>query len=402
VSFATEDRRAAEAAVEALESNGYSCWVAWRDIPESVPYAAAIVQGIRGARVLLVLLTPESRSSPHVLREVECAVAANRPILTVQMAGCLPGEALAYYLGPTQWLRNDQTELAGGPLVQAVAKLAKDARSIDKGVDGSRTLLALFRGAVRFPVGILFVTGLALVAVTRALAHFFLRDTIRGASITAAQNRSILLVLLGCFLSAAFVIEDAIERRRAPYNPLRGRSVPSYAVVAGLFLIFGLWIWSLATGVSPAFLATGSSPAFTYSDGIGIPDFLTGTGDTTSFWWKIQTVFSLKPYAWDHASIPLIVFVATAMVLGSVALCIQRLVHSSALAISIIAMLPFLLVRCAFNGVGADNAPSPLYWVVAVCAPLLSLWLRFVVRSRWLSPLATLKPGSQLLRGQSR
>ena len=79
--------------------------VAWRDIPDGVPYAAAIVQGIRRARVLLVVLTPESRSSPHVLREVECAVAANRPTPTVQMAGCLPGKALAYYLAPTQWLR---------------------------------------------------------------------------------------------------------------------------------------------------------------------------------------------------------------------------------------------------------------------------------------------------------
>ena len=99
-SFAT-DRGLAESAVRILESNGFSCWVAWRDIPEGVPYAAAIVQGIREARIVLVLLTSSSRVSPHVLREVETAVAANHPILSVQIAGSLPDEALGYYLGPT-------------------------------------------------------------------------------------------------------------------------------------------------------------------------------------------------------------------------------------------------------------------------------------------------------------
>jgi hypothetical protein len=382
VSFATGNRRTAESALQALESNGHSCWVAWRDIPEGVPYAAAIVEGIRTARVLLILLTPDSRASPHVLREVECAVNANRPILTVQMAGCLPGEALAYYLGPTQWLRNEQTDLDTGPLVEAVSKLVKDAKPNNKSVDRHRTLSTIFRTDLSFPVVILFATGLALVAVTEALA-LFLRDNL--PQITAAQNRYFLLVLLACFLLAESLIEQAIERRRAAYNPLRGPLIPSFAVVAGLFLTFGLWIWSLASGISPAFLITGSSPAFSYSEGFGIPDFLTGIGDSTSLWWKLQTLFSQEPSAWDHAFLPLLVFVATAMILGSIALCIQRLVRSPARALGIIAMLPFLLVRCAYDGVGGPNETSLLYWTGPICAALLALALRFVVQSRWSS-----------------
>ncbi len=396
VSFATENRSTAQSALQALESNGYSCWVSWRDIPEGVPYAAAIVEGIRTARVLLVLLTPDSRVSPHVLREVECAVNANRPILTVQMAGCLPGEALAYYLGPTQWLRNDQTELNTAPLVVAVGKLVKDARSVAKTADGRQTPSALLRTAFSFPVGILWATGLGLVVVTEVLILSLQdklgRQSINLAQILAAQNRSILLVLLGCFLLAESIIEQAIEKRRAAYNPLRGPLIPSFAVVAGLFLTFGLWIWSLANGISPAFLITGSSPAFTYSEGFGIPDFFTGIGDSTSFWWKIQTLFSQEPFAWDHALLPLIVFVATAMVLGSLALCIQRIVRSPARALGIIAMLPFLLVRCAYDGVGGPNETSLLYWTGPICAALLALCLRFAVQSRWpSSPQSALK-----------
>jgi hypothetical protein len=377
VSFATENRSAAESALQALESNGYSCWVAWRDIPEGVPYAAAIVEGIRTARVLLILLTPDSRVSPHVLREVECAVNANRPILTVQIAGCLPGESLAYYLGPTQWLRNEQTHLDTAPLVVAISKLAKHT------ADGSPALLALFREALRFPVAILWVTGLALVIVTEVLM-LLLRDklgaqSINLAQILAVQNRSILLVLLGFFLLAESVIEHWMERKRAAYNPLRGPLVPSYAVVAGFFLTFGLWVWSLASGLSPTFLVTGSSPALTYPEGFGIPDFLTGIGDGTSFWWKMHILFSQDPFAWDHALLPLVVLAATAMVLGAVALCILRLVRSPAIALSILAILPFLLVRCAYEGVGAPNETSLFYWTGPLCAAALSLWLRFLI-----------------------
>ncbi len=389
VSFATENRRAAESAVQALEANGYKCWVAWRDIPEGVPYAEAIVQGIRSARVLLILLTPESRSSPHVLREVECAVSANRPILSVQMAGCLPGEALAYYLGPTEWLRNEQTELDVAPLVAAVSKMLKDARSANEVVDGKRRLVTLFRGALRFPVGILWATGLALATIMEIWA-LVLRDPREGFGeevtmldqIRAVQHRSILLILVGCFLWLAFVLEGAFERRRAPVNPLRGRLVPSYSLVAGLFMILGLWVWSLATGLSLGFLATGSSPGLKYSEGIGIPDFLSGFGPETEFWGRILTLFSLKP-GWEDSLLPLIVLVATAMVLASVALCVQWLVRSSTLALSIVAVLPFFLVRWFIDDVGRHNPPALIYWAGPVCAALLALGLRSAVRSRW-------------------
>lgn len=403
VSFATEDRRAAEAAAQALEANGYRCWVAWRDIPESVPYAAAIVQGIRGARVLIVLLTPDSRSSPHVLREVECAVAANRPILSVQIAGCLPGESLAYYLGPTQWLRNEQTELNVASVVEAVGKLVKDARSLNAAVDGRGLWRTLFRRALRFPVGILLAAGLALVAVTQAGA-LFLRDPQESlgedvtvlAQIHAAQHRYILLILMDCFLSAAFVVEDALDRRRAPYNPLRGQTVPSFAVVAGLFLAAGLWAWSIYTGLSPAFLVTGSSPKLKYSEGAGVPDFLSGFGTEFEFWWKIKTVFSPKPYGWDSELAALLVLLATALVLSSVALCVLRLVRSPALAMSIMAMLPFLLVRWFIDDVGGHHPAALVYWSAPVCAALLALCFRGVCRKRGAKIL--FKSGDGILR----
>jgi hypothetical protein len=238
-------------------------------------------------------------------------------------------------------------------------------------------------------VGILCATGLALATVTEVLALLqgdygtVEKESFLVAQIRGAQHRSILLLLLSCFLSVGYVIEDAIERRRAPYNPLRGRSVPSYALVAALFLIFGLWVWSLASGLSLAFLATGSSPGLKHPEGVGIPDFLSGFGSEFEFWWKIKTVFSYKPYGWDDELGALIVLLATAMVLGSVALCIMRLVRWPTLALSIIAMLPCLLVRWFIDNAGSNDVPALLYWAAPICAAVLSLWFRSVAWSRW-------------------
>ncbi len=376
VSFATENRVVAQSAVQTLESNGYSCWVAWRDIPDGVPYAAAIVQGIRGARVLLVVLTPESRLSPHVLREVECAVAANRPTLTVQMAGCLPGESLAYYLAPTQWLRNDGSELDGGRLVAAVRKLAKDAKDDVTEHQKRRSLQSILRTMFGFPAAILGLTGLLLVAVTQIVVLFTAQRSIAEASAHAAQDRCILLVMMSCFLALASVVENAIEKRRAPYNPLRGRLLPSYVIVACLLLIGSLWTWSFATGLP-------TKAIFVNEDQVSlIPRFLLSAGDDTSFWFKIQTAFgdqTLSPneaWSWSEGWSWLIVFAATAMALAVLAICIQKIVRSSTGSLVILAILPFFLVRCALNFEGDYNNPSPLYWATSACSALLALWLR--------------------------
>jgi hypothetical protein len=381
VSFATEDRSVAQSAVETLESNGYSCWVAWRDIPDGVPYAAAIVQGIRGARVLVVVLTPESRSSPHVLREVECAVAANRPTLTVQMAGCLPGEALGYYLAPTQWLRNDEDELDAVRLVAAVRKLAKDAKKDVTEHQPHRSLPTLIRALFGLPAAILSVTGLTLVAITQVFAPFTANRSFAEASAHAAQDRSILLVMMGGVLAVGSKVENAIERRRAPYNPLRSRLVPSYAIMAGLLLIASLWIWSFASGLPAKAIFVNEDRIFL------IPRFLLSSGDDTSFWFKIQTAFGdekLMPNAgsWREGWSWLIIFVATAMALAAFAICLQKIVRSQARSLTIMAMLPFFLVRCALGFDGDYPTPSPLYWAAPVCAALLALWLRSVGRSR--------------------
>lgn len=116
VSFASADAELAHRAVESLERAGVPCWIADRDITVGSSYPAAITAAIKGSSAFLLLLTDASNGSPHVLREVELAFTARRPILPVCIAGVRPSSDLQYFLSTSQWLDAgsalDQEDLA--------------------------------------------------------------------------------------------------------------------------------------------------------------------------------------------------------------------------------------------------------------------------------------------------
>ena len=104
VSFASADADLAHRAVDALERAGIRCWISDRDIRMATSYPAAITAAIEGCGGLLLLLTETSNSSRHVLREVELAFNARRPILPVRIAGATPTSDFQYFLSTSQWL----------------------------------------------------------------------------------------------------------------------------------------------------------------------------------------------------------------------------------------------------------------------------------------------------------
>ena len=71
VSYNRNDREHAEALVNHLESRGFSCWVAPRNVILS--YASDIVDAISKCRIFLVLISANTLSSVHVLNEIEQA-----------------------------------------------------------------------------------------------------------------------------------------------------------------------------------------------------------------------------------------------------------------------------------------------------------------------------------------
>ena len=85
VSHSRADSKIAQELVEFLESRGFKCWIAPRDIRPGADWALSILRAIEEAEALIVLRSGNSDSSGHVLREkiqaremkkriIECAI----------------------------------------------------------------------------------------------------------------------------------------------------------------------------------------------------------------------------------------------------------------------------------------------------------------------------------------
>lgn len=83
VSHASSEQSQAAQFASELESHGISTWMASRDVPPGSDYAAQIVDAIESASAFIILLSPESTSSEHCLRELNLAVEMKKRIIPV-------------------------------------------------------------------------------------------------------------------------------------------------------------------------------------------------------------------------------------------------------------------------------------------------------------------------------
>lgn len=104
ISYSSKDEEIAFRIVNAIESAGYTCWIAPRNIPYGTPYASAIMEGIDGCDKFIVLITKNSVKSNDVLNEVDNAHAAKKTIIPVRLTDTELPRELNYYLSRTQWL----------------------------------------------------------------------------------------------------------------------------------------------------------------------------------------------------------------------------------------------------------------------------------------------------------
>jgi formylglycine-generating enzyme required for sulfatase activity len=104
ISFASSDLALAHRVIASLEAAGLRCWLSDRDIAPADSYPAAITDAVKRSGAVLLLLTEASNQSPHVIREIELAFTARRPILPVRIGGTTPSSDLQYFLSRSQWL----------------------------------------------------------------------------------------------------------------------------------------------------------------------------------------------------------------------------------------------------------------------------------------------------------
>jgi TolB-like protein/tetratricopeptide (TPR) repeat protein len=123
ISYASSNSAVAEAVREAMEETGITCWIAPRDVTPGASYAGQIIHAIDAAKVLVLILSQNAASSPHVLREVERAASKRHPIVSLRIDQApLPAD-FEYFLNTSHWL-----DANGGDTARVLPKLVSAVR----------------------------------------------------------------------------------------------------------------------------------------------------------------------------------------------------------------------------------------------------------------------------------
>jgi TIR domain len=104
VSYSQPDRDCAYELTHHLEAEGFSVWIAPRNVSPAAEWAAEIIDAISAARVMILVFSASSNSSPQVRREVERAVSKELRILPFRLENVLPSRSLEYFLSSQHWM----------------------------------------------------------------------------------------------------------------------------------------------------------------------------------------------------------------------------------------------------------------------------------------------------------
>lgn len=110
LSHSSTDADVAEQICGQLEKNGIKCFMAPRDIRPGKEYAEEIINGIDESSAVVLLMSQDANSSPHVLREVEHAVSSNTPILVYKIEDVALTKSMEYFLMTHQWVNSKPHE----------------------------------------------------------------------------------------------------------------------------------------------------------------------------------------------------------------------------------------------------------------------------------------------------
>jgi hypothetical protein len=130
ISYADRDKDVANKVCSILESREIQCWIAPRDVPFWETYPRAIVQAIKEAQVMVLVLSSAANDSPYVIKEVERAVAKRITIFPLLVEKVPLDESLEFCLAGINWL--DATDDLEACLEQLADKLERKLSELKK------------------------------------------------------------------------------------------------------------------------------------------------------------------------------------------------------------------------------------------------------------------------------
>ena len=104
ISYAAQDEHTADAVCATLEAQRIRCWIAPRDVMPGVSYAEALIDAISESRLMVLVFSSHSNSSPQVMREVERAASKGIAILPFRIEDVAPSKFMEFFLSTPHWL----------------------------------------------------------------------------------------------------------------------------------------------------------------------------------------------------------------------------------------------------------------------------------------------------------
>ena len=104
ISYASEDKPAADAACAVLESKGIRCWIAPRDILPGVDWGESVINALNQSRAFVLVFSSNANASPQIKREVERAVNRGLPVIPLRIEDVAPEKSLEYFISSPHWL----------------------------------------------------------------------------------------------------------------------------------------------------------------------------------------------------------------------------------------------------------------------------------------------------------
>lgn len=120
ISHSSKDKLTADAICHALEQSGIPCWIAPRDVRAGFDYPAEIMFGIENSKLMILIFSEESNSSPFVYAEVERAFSKSKMIIPYRLSQTEMNRNLEFILSGKHWIDAYPNDTVFAELVTAV------------------------------------------------------------------------------------------------------------------------------------------------------------------------------------------------------------------------------------------------------------------------------------------
>jgi tetratricopeptide (TPR) repeat protein len=125
ITYSNKDKPIADGVCASLESHSLRCWIAPRDVPPGEDFPKAIIKAINGSKIMILIFSSYSNTSPHVTRELTKAVSNGVIIIPFRIEDVPLSESMEYLIGLPHWL-----DAVTPPLENHIDKLVKTVDAI--------------------------------------------------------------------------------------------------------------------------------------------------------------------------------------------------------------------------------------------------------------------------------